>query len=88
MSEQRVLIPDLAPQLYGSKSIEPSLVQLGQESIWKLFFFQGRDLGDPGVVGSGKEVTAPKKKNKRGRGGAIKYENNGNLRPCLAAEGR
>ena len=25
---------DLAPELYGSKSIDPSLVQLGQDSIW------------------------------------------------------
>ncbi len=34
MLEHGVIIKRLAPEIYGSESIEASLVQLGQESIW------------------------------------------------------
>ena len=34
MLEHHIIIPGLVPQIYGSESIEASLVQLGQESLW------------------------------------------------------
>ena len=48
MSGHRVFIPDLVPQVYGSKSIDPSLVQLGQDSIW-LDAQRAKPSIDPGM---------------------------------------
>ena len=45
----RVFIPGLVPQVYGSKSIDPSLVQLGQESIW-LDAQRPKPSIDPGML--------------------------------------
>ena len=46
----------------GANRLNPAWCNLAKKASGNCFFFQGRDLGDPGVVGSGKEVTAPKKK--------------------------